>query len=316
MLSPRMHGRQEGALAGLALTLCLACALPLAAQLDRHRNGPPPPAEEEKIAALDAHTSTLPVLDAGEMSAADRALLQQREVDVSSAAAFYGFDISDSHWTYQQIVCRSLPDHMMLSFENGSVEHGPSHFVAVVPANGEKVQVVTEYAHGLLPFRAAWEKSTAYDAFNRMTATDRGEHELGPQSHWLNLGMCFVALTGHLPRVPGGPRVRMRCPIAACARVGVHAAQADPAAEPSSQSVQHDDKEDPTGPQSPPPCSYRQPGAAVPLACKASAVKCHASGAEGPNNSQSRSTFRAAILARRGSVACPFTRTVMAGFRP
>jgi hypothetical protein len=34
-----------------------------------------------------------------------------------------------------------------------------------------------------------------------MTAADRGEHELGPQSHWLNLGMCFVALTGHVPRV-------------------------------------------------------------------------------------------------------------------
>jgi hypothetical protein len=206
MLSPRRHGRQESALAGLALTLCLACglacALPLAAQPDRHRNGPPPPTEEDKVAALDAHTSTLPVLDAAEMSAADRALLEQREVDVSSAAAFYGFDISDSHWTYQQIVCRSLPDHMMLSFENGSVAHGPSRFVAVVPANGDKVQVVTEYAHGLLPFHAAWEKSTAYEAFNRMTATDRGEHELGPQSHWLNLGMCFAALTGHQPRVP------------------------------------------------------------------------------------------------------------------
>lgn len=135
------------------------------------------------------------------MSAADRALLEQREVDVSSAAAFYGFDISDSHWTYQQIVCRSLPDHMMLNFENDSVEHGASHFVAVVPANGDKVQVVTDYAHGLLPFHAAWEKSAAYEAFNRMTTSDRGERELGPESHWLNLGMCFVALTGHLPRV-------------------------------------------------------------------------------------------------------------------
>jgi hypothetical protein len=181
--------------------LCFACALPVAAQFDRHRNGPPPAGEEEKAAALEAHSSTLPVLDAGEMNAADRALLQQREADVSSAASFYGFDISNSHWAYQQIVCRSLPDHMMLSFQNDSVEHGPSHFVAVVPANGEKVQVVTEYAHGLLPFHAAWEKSTAYEAFNRMTATDRGEHALGPQSHWLNLSMCFVALTGHLPRV-------------------------------------------------------------------------------------------------------------------
>lgn len=153
------------------------------------------------MAALEAHTSSLPVLDAGQMSAADRALLEQREVDVSSAAAFYGFDISDNRWTYQQIVCRSLPDHMMLNFENDSVEHGPSHFVAVVPANGDKVQVVTDYAHGLLPFHAAWEKSTAYLAFNQMIMTDRGEHELGPSSHWLNLGMCFAALSGHLPRV-------------------------------------------------------------------------------------------------------------------
>ena len=198
MLYPRMRVRW---FRGAVAALCCACALPVAAQLHRHRNGPPPPAEEEKVAALTAHSSTLPVLDAGEMSAADRALLHQREVDVSSAASFYGFDISDSHWTYQQVVCRSLPDHMMLSFQNNSVEHGPSHFVAVVPANGDKVQVVTEYAHGLLPFHAAWEKSTAYEAFNRMTATDRGEHALGPQSHWLNLGMCFVALTGHLPRV-------------------------------------------------------------------------------------------------------------------
>jgi hypothetical protein len=194
-----MYGRHGGLIAAAALSF--VCALSAAAQLHRHRNGPPPPGEEEKVAALEAHTSSLPVLDAGQMSAADRALLEQREVDVSSAAAFYGFDISDNRWTYQQIVCRSLPDHMMLNFENGSVEHGPSHFVAVVPANGDKVQVVTDYAHGLLPFHAAWEKSAAYQTFNQMITTDRGEHELGPSSHWLNLGMCFAALSGHLPRV-------------------------------------------------------------------------------------------------------------------
>ena len=202
MLSPRLHGWLSGRMkVPLAIALSIAGALPAAAQLHQHRNGPPPPGEEEKTAALEANTSTLPVLDAGQMSTADRALLQQREVDVSSAAAFYGFDISDSHWTYQQVVCRSLPDHMMLNFENDSVEHGASHFVAVVPANGDKVQVVTEYAHGLLPFHAAWEKSAAYEAFNQMITTDRGEHQLGPSSHWLNLGMCFAALTGHLPRV-------------------------------------------------------------------------------------------------------------------
>jgi hypothetical protein len=197
MVYPRSLGKRKI----FALTLCIASAWPGFAQLHAHRNGPLPPDEEEKIKALEAHSSTLPVLDAGHMSEADRTLLQQREVDVSRAAAFYGFDISDSRWTYQQIVCRTLPDHLMLSFQNDSVERGPSHFVAVVPANGDKVQVVTDYAHGLLPFHAAWEKSTAYQVFNLMTAADRGEHELGPQSHWLNLGMCFVALTGHIPSV-------------------------------------------------------------------------------------------------------------------
>ncbi|HEX6771658.1 MAG TPA: hypothetical protein VF126_06515 [Acidobacteriaceae bacterium] len=197
MRSPDRYGTRSL----LVLALSVLCASPGIAQWHGHRNGPPPPSEEERIAALEARTTALPVLDAGQMSAADRSLLQQREVDVSSAAAFYGFDISDSHWVYRQIVCRTLPDHLMLSFENDSAEHGASHFVAVVPANGDKVQVVTEYAHGLLPFHAAWEKSTAYEAFNRMTATDRGEHALGPQSHWLTLSMCFVALTGHVPRV-------------------------------------------------------------------------------------------------------------------
>jgi hypothetical protein len=181
--------------------MCCALALPVLAQFHAHRNGPPPAEEAEKTAAFETHTATLPVLDAGQMSAADRGLLQQREVDVSSAAAFYGFDISDNRWSYQQIVCRTLPDHLMLSFQNDSTEKGPSHFVAVVPANGGKVQVITDYAHGLLPFHPAWEKSAAFEAFNRMTASDRGEQALGPQSHWLNLGMCFVALTGHVPHV-------------------------------------------------------------------------------------------------------------------
>lgn len=185
----------------LALTLSAFFVLSSPAQWHHHRNGPPPPSDEEKMAALDAHTWTLPVRDAGHMTAADRSLLEQREEDVSRAAAFYGFDISDSHWVYQQIICKTLPDHLMLSFENNSVEHGASHFVAVVPPNDDKVQVVTDYAHGLLPFHAAWEKSAAYETFNHMTATDRGEHELGPESHWLNLGMCFVALTGEVPRV-------------------------------------------------------------------------------------------------------------------
>lgn len=188
-------------IAGAAVILS-ALVVPSVCGAQTSDNGATPPGEEEQAAALAQHLTTLPVRDAGEMKAADRDLLQQREMDVSKAAAFYGFDISDSRWSYHQIVCRSLPGQLLLSFQNDSAERGASHFVAVVPANGEKVQVVTEYAHGLLPFRAAWEKSAAYEAFNHMAEADRGSSPLGSDSHWLNLGMCFVALTGRVPQVP------------------------------------------------------------------------------------------------------------------
>src|ERR1700738_2403053 len=84
--------------------VCLVLMLACAAQFHHHhRNGPPPSCEDEQMAELDAHLSKLPVLYAAEMKPVDRELLQEREVDVSRAAAFYGLDISDSHWTYQQI---------------------------------------------------------------------------------------------------------------------------------------------------------------------------------------------------------------------
>ena len=195
--------RGRSTAAGLLAVLLCAVTVFGSRSYAEHRRGKHTlsPEDTAKYAALDAHTYMLPVLDAASMSAADRASLQQREAEVSTAAAFYGFDISNGHWAYRQIVCHTLPDHLMLTFDNDSVEHGPSHFVAVLPRAGGKVQIVTAYAHGLLPFHAAWEKSTAYQTFNRMTQTDRGEHSLGPESHWLNLGMCFAALTGYMPRV-------------------------------------------------------------------------------------------------------------------
>jgi hypothetical protein len=166
-------------------------------------NGLPMPRQSEQMAALDKHIVTLPVRTAAEMTDEDAALLNRREADVSRAAAFYGFDISDSvRWTYEQVVCHTLPDHLILAFTNRTSPKGPSRFVAVVPHGSGDVQVVTDFTHGLLPFHPTWKSGNAYAVFNRMVAADRGEHGLQPNSHWLNLGMCYVALAGgSVPKV-------------------------------------------------------------------------------------------------------------------
>jgi hypothetical protein len=160
-------------------------------------NGLPVPTEAEQEAALNAHMLTLPVRTAAEMTDEDAALLARREADVSRAAAFYGFDISDSHsWTYQQVVCRALPQHLILAFTNETSPKGPSRFVAVVPHDSGDVELVADVTHGLLPYRPAWKSGNAYSVFNRMVVAEHGEHALRSNSHWLNLAMCYVALAG------------------------------------------------------------------------------------------------------------------------
>ncbi len=168
-------------------------------------NDGPPPTPTQQEDALEVHTVSLPMLSSAEMSEEDAALLNARQADVSKAAAFYGFDISDQSWTYQQIVCRTLPEHLFLAFYDGQSPRGASRFVAIVPHGSSKatdsVQIVTDFSHGLFPFEPAWKRDGSFGIFNRVVVADRGEKPVMPNSHWLNLGMCFVALTGAVPQV-------------------------------------------------------------------------------------------------------------------
>ncbi len=170
---------------------------PSAAAIAGEHNGLPVPTGAEQQDALTAHLVTLPVRTAAEMTDADAALLARREADVSRAAAFYGFDISDSNaWTYRQVVCRALPEHLILEFTNQTSPRGPSRFVAVVPHDTGNVDLVADVSHGLLPYHPVWKSGNAYSVFNRMVQADRGEGALKSDAHWLNLAMCYVALAG------------------------------------------------------------------------------------------------------------------------
>lgn len=209
MALPWLHVREFAARshACLLLAACLALLItgdvaaqqrePGAAAIAGEHNGPPVATDAEQEEALASHLVTLPVLTAAEMTEADAALLARREADVSRAAAFYGFDISDSNsWSYRQVVCRALPEHLILAFTNETSPKGPSRFVAVVPHDAGDVELVTDVSHGLLPYRPAWKSGNAYSVFNRMVEADRGERALRSNSHWLNLAMCYVALAG------------------------------------------------------------------------------------------------------------------------
>lgn len=168
------------------------------------------PAEAQARAAADTASSakiptdSLPVLSPDAVSGADAALLNARQADVSQAASFYGFDLASTDWKYQQVLCADFPRELILAFTNANSPRGASHFTAIIPRAGGRVQVVTGYSHGLRPFKPSWNSPGSIAVFNRMLEAERGTGAAGlgairGSDHWLELGMCYAALTGPPP---------------------------------------------------------------------------------------------------------------------
>jgi hypothetical protein len=163
-----------------------------------------PNAVPDTAASASIPTAGLPVLSPEAMSAADAALLNAREADLSRAASFYGFDLTRTDWKYQQVLCHDFPRELILAFTNASSPRGASHFTAVIPRDGGRVQVVAGYSHGLRPFKPSWSNPGSMAVFNRMLAAERGSGSAGlgairGSDHWLELAMCYAALTGPPP---------------------------------------------------------------------------------------------------------------------
>ena len=97
-------------------------------------------------------------LEPAQMSNLDYDVVSNLSAELSKQAALSSFDISNPEWQYQQIVCPAFPDYVFLAFTHGADGNGSSHFVAMLPRNSAQVRIVSTYAHGLLPFDAAWSR--------------------------------------------------------------------------------------------------------------------------------------------------------------
>jgi hypothetical protein len=133
-----------------------------------------------------------------EMTAEDRALAANADAKIREGATLAGMEFEQGKWTHQQLVCRALPDHVFLLFENDNGPGDVSLFSAAIPrGSAGRLRIIPIERRGYSLFSPAPVNALTVTAFNRIRA-DEPENK---SADWLATALCYAALAGARPAV-------------------------------------------------------------------------------------------------------------------
>ena len=208
----------------LSSSIALAACAALAAQTDQgassnHVRLVPPPIGLDEAPA--AHVKTVPApafvpssvpfsiesrsskspsiraLSEDQITRNDRDLVADAESSIQERAGFENLDFNGGGWTYQQLDCPALPNHLFLRFTRNDGKRDMSMFSAAIPRNGDgRVHIIPIVRRGYSLFSPAPIAALTIAAFNRI----RSEEQSGSSSDWLGTGLCYAALAGANPQ--------------------------------------------------------------------------------------------------------------------
>ena len=134
-----------------------------------------------------------------EMTAQDRAEAANAEAVIGEKAAFLGLGWDQGKWTYRQVVCPALPNHLFLAYTRNNGVGDVSLFSASVPRGGEgRVRIIPIQMRGYSLFSPAPINALTISAFNHIRAEERAAGAAVPD--WLGTALCYAALAGGHPQ--------------------------------------------------------------------------------------------------------------------
>jgi hypothetical protein len=135
---------------------------------------------------------------ADQMSRQDQDLLANAESVIQEKAGFENLDFNQPGWTYQQIVCPALPNHLFVRYSRDDGTHQMSMFSVAIPRGGEgKSRIIPIVRRGYSLFSPAPINALTISAFNHI----RQEESFETLPDWIGTGLCYAALTGGDPQV-------------------------------------------------------------------------------------------------------------------
>ena len=162
-----------------------------------------PPPVEAKPFALSSPDRTLPssieFRQSDQMTEKDRLLVADAESSIAEHAGFAGLEFNKTNWSYQQIVCPALPNHLFLQYMRNNGAGDVSVFSASIPRDGEgRVRVIPILRRGYSLFSPAPINALTISAFNHIRAEESSsDKSLG----WLGNALCYAALAGAHPQI-------------------------------------------------------------------------------------------------------------------
>jgi len=155
------------------------------------------------------------------MSPQDRDLAADAESSIDERAGFAGLEFNQGKWSYQQIVCPTLPNHLLLHFTRNNGAGDVSVFSASIPRGGDgRVRIIPIIRRGYSLFSPAPINALTISAFNHNRAEEHSEEAPA----WLETGLCYAALAGAHPlaappeetdakKLPSAPPGRLVIPM-------------------------------------------------------------------------------------------------------
>jgi hypothetical protein len=149
----------------------------------------------ESISSKSGHS--IGVLSEDQMTRKDRDLLADAESSIQERAGFQNLDFNGSGWTYRQLDCSALPNHLFLRFTRNDGTRDMSMFSVAIPRNGDgRVHIIPIVRRGYSLFSPAPIGALTIASFNRI----RSEENAGASADWLGTGLCYAALAGANPQ--------------------------------------------------------------------------------------------------------------------
>jgi hypothetical protein len=130
------------------------------------------------------------------MAQQDRDLAADAESAIGERAGFAGLEFNEDKWSYRQMVCPALPNHLFLRFTRNDGVGDVSLFSASIPRGEGRVRIIPIQCRGYSLFSPAPINALTIAAFNRI----RAEEHADTAPDWLAAGLCYAALAGAHPQ--------------------------------------------------------------------------------------------------------------------
>lgn len=124
------------------------------------------------------------------LSAATEAVVQSRESELATSARIYGYHLAEGSWTVEQAPCASMPDTILLRYDQEFPGRAESLFVAAVPRAAGRIRIVPVLYRGATPFVPAPTNPRNVALFNQLVAQSFST------VNSVELSACYTALTG------------------------------------------------------------------------------------------------------------------------